>query len=86
MIDKIEALMPKDPLMHIAWVSGLMFCAKTPEIQDRFLKDTGLKLQIAKNPLDRLIDEASGFNEDVALKFAAWYNENVWGIEGEEKL
>lgn len=72
-------LMPPDELMRAAWVSALMWAAGNPEVQEQFVADTGIKLVAARSAIDLMIDQATGYQEEVVLKFAAWFNRNMWG-------
>ncbi len=53
---------------------------KHPESMiEQFEKDTGKKFKFAENAIDRMVDKASGYEEDLIFSFAKWVTENLWG-------
>ena len=68
---------PVDPLMAIAWRDCLIWAARQDNIVSAFEADTGMYLPAST--LDRMIDLATGFNEERAQAFVVWFNKNVWG-------
>lgn len=79
--DPYDGLLPYDPLMAMAWVGGLLWAGKQPEIVAAFRRDTGCQWSPATNPMDAMIDQATGADADFARQFAAYWNENYWGTE-----
>ena len=80
MIPEIEDLAPPDMLTQIAWRDCLSWAITESTLMDAFLRDTGIKVRAAKNPLDAMIDEATGAHKKMAIEFVKWFNANVWGI------
>lgn len=73
--------MPADTpdFMAQAWVDCLRWASSSPEIIERFQKETGVRVRPIRSPLDAMIDNATGYNRDCFEKFVAWFNENIWG-------
>jgi len=72
----VAACPETDVLMQGAWYDCLMWAADEEDIRHAFEKETGMRL--GKAPLDRMIDEATGFDKAVAAAFVAWFNKNIW--------
>ena len=73
---------PSDPLMAVTWRDCLVWAASEDGFRARFEADTGMKLpKSSSSPLDKMIDEATGFDKAIAEAFIDWFNENVWGDE-----
>lgn len=73
---------PDNPLMEMAWLDCLHWAIGHDEIRAGFEADTGARWPGPRTPLDRMIDEATGFKfdqEEYFRKFIVWFNENVWG-------
>lgn len=69
--------------MYPAWASALAWAAGEASIVEAFTEQTGMKIAVARSPLDRMIDDATGANEAVARRFVEWFNETIWGeIDG----
>jgi hypothetical protein len=64
-------------LMRAARLDCLLWASKQPEICDRFIKETGVRLPTS--PLDRLIDKQTGYEREIGCQFIAWFDKNVWG-------
>ena len=73
---------PDNPIMAAGWLGCVNWAWGKPEIRAQFLKETGLILAPA-TPFERMIDKSCGVvytpNEEIAEKFVAWVNENIWG-------
>ena len=74
-----DAFMPHHPLMAQAWVDCLRWAVTKSDIIAAFQKTTGLQWTPARTPLARLIDQATGHDEDVVRQFLGWFNTHVWG-------
>lgn len=77
---------PKDTpeYAHGMWASALLAASRQPEIVKAFQDETGIVFSPAKTPIDAMIDDATGRNEQIAHSFGEWFNRNVWGAwEGE---
>lgn len=75
----IAHLIPSDPLMALAWRDALAWAASEPEAIAAFTEATGVRWTPAPTPLDRMIDDATGANEAVFVRFVEWFNDIVWG-------
>ena len=68
------------PHMAGIWAACLMWAVTEDAIVARFEADTGKKLPPpARNGLERMIDEATGVNRDIAVAFADWVTKEIWG-------
>jgi hypothetical protein len=73
------------PLMGDAWVSYLLWAAQDTGILMEFTADTGMNLEaLHSQGINRMIDEATGFQRATLIAFADWVTTNYWGIEGDE--
>jgi hypothetical protein len=77
----IDEFAPADPLMAIAWADCLRWAVTRSDIVEAFRRETGIVLVPVRSPLDRMIDAASGRDDEVGRRFLAWFNANVWGEE-----
>jgi len=77
----IEALMPADTpgYMLPAWLGCIHWAIGEADVMRAFEAETGLRYSPAKTPLDRAIDQATGYSEDFLRQFIEWANVNVWG-------
>lgn len=71
------------------FAEGVAEAAMIPEFVANYNRLTGgnFKLFVARTPLEAMIDKASGFkgfDEDEAMKFAAFFYEFVWSRLPEE--
>jgi hypothetical protein len=83
-----EITLPKDTpeYMAPAYFGCLRWALGVEGILEEFKKDTGKSFSPARSGLDKLIDDAAGFNpgEDFLRSFVPWFNQWVWGgIEGQ---
>ena len=76
-----DSLQPKNTpdYMMPAWYSCLRVTASTPGFLEAFRKDTGCQWRASNSPIEMMIDEQSGYSDEVAKRFIRWFNENVWG-------
>lgn len=75
----LDDLMPRNPLMAIAWADGLRWAIGDPQIVANYRADTGDNWQPGTTPIDRMIDDSSGAGLAFARSFAKWFNANIWG-------
>lgn len=71
----------QNPITAAAWVDFIMWCQKQPETVAAFNAETGREYMKPKQPLEVMIDEATGKEQDDAFAFARWVTENHWGME-----
>jgi hypothetical protein len=67
-----------------AWASCLEWAIGKPEIVKAFEEDTGIRSPRPRNNLDRMIDEATGYDPEQAYQrfaeeFVKWFNVAIWG-------
>lgn len=82
-------LKPQDTpdYMIPAWASCIHWASTERGILDAFLKDTGMSIVPATDPLSRMIDDATGKNDAIVKAFVLWVNDNVWGpIDGPDSV
>lgn len=65
------------------FAAGVAEAAQIPEFVENYNRLTGnnFKLFIARTPIEAMVDKADGFkgfDEEEALKFAAFFYEYVW--------
>jgi hypothetical protein len=65
--------------MADAWLSCLFWAIAKDEIMRDFREQTGNKFQFARTPLDQMIDDATGAQEQFVRSFTEWFNQNIWG-------
>lgn len=65
--------------VHGMWAAALIAAIKQPEIVRVFERDTGLSYSPPKSPLERMINESTGFESEYIHAFGKWFNEKVWG-------
>lgn len=67
------------------FVACLFWALGVPEVQARFKADTGLDVTalVGRSGLDKMIDQATGFEAQTVTAFADWVVVNVWGEEGQ---
>lgn len=73
------------PLMAQAFIDFALWAVKQEDFLDQFKADIGYDLRrvVPKNGLDRMIDEACGFNgKETFAAFLDWLVVNHWGEEG----
>jgi len=73
-----ECLPERDHFMAPAWIGLIRFASGQPEIVEAFEKESGMKFRIPCG-IEGMIDKASGYQEDMLFKFAAWVTKNLWG-------
>lgn len=75
----LDDLMPTSPLAQIAWVDALRWAIGNYSLIGQFQKDTGLTVVPVSNPLDAMIDAATGLHQNITVQFVKWFNANIWG-------
>ena len=66
-----------EPLMEAMFGACVQWAYKSPEMRQAFELETGYRQ--ASDPMAAMIDEATGYEYEVAEKFVEWVAENVWG-------
>lgn len=72
---------PDDPLMAVAWLSFVSWAARHRETLAAYEADTGKRLVFSRprSPIDRMIDEATGYERESMESFVDWVNAELWG-------
>jgi hypothetical protein len=84
-LDVMDYCPSDNAIMVMGWLGALHFAMGHEDIVAAFREDTGNRWTPPKNPLDRLIDDATGAGEAFMRAFLPWFNENVWGEENAEE-
>ena len=83
MTDKFEITLPETTpeFMAGAYFSCLRWAITFEPILKRFEDETGNRVPKSRSGIERMIDEACGFDqyEYFFRAFVPWFNENVWG-------
>lgn len=66
-----------DPLMELAFADCVRWAWGDKEMRAEFERSTGKRLPTTD--LESAIDEATGYDEELAGAFARWVIEDVWG-------
>lgn len=78
-----EITLPQDTpeFMAPAYFGCLQWALKTDGILEEFRKDSGLAIPAARASIEKMIDEATGFDamEHFMRAFVPWFNVWVWG-------
>lgn len=79
--DLIGECVPEDPLMAAPWFSAVRAALGYEPIMKAFEKETGMRMPRTLTGLDRMIDQATGYDphRHFLEKFLPWFNANVWG-------
>jgi hypothetical protein len=74
------------PLMGGAWLACLEWALTEPKLREKFHEDTGYDLSrlVNRAPIERMVDEATGFEKSVMAAWCDWATVNVWGVDGDE--
>lgn len=70
-----------NPVMAAAWADFIVWCQKEPETVAAFNAETGREYMKPNTSIERMVDEATGKEQDDAFVFARWVTENHWGME-----
>lgn len=72
-------LVPKPNYMAPIWLAGVHHGLSSPQIMAAFEAETGMAYRAPRTPIERAVDEASGYALDVIRAFCQWYTKNYWG-------
>jgi hypothetical protein len=75
----LDDLMPTEAWAIPAWVGCLMWAIGNKDILEQFRADTGCTWAPGKTQIERMIDEATGYDADFIRRFAIWHNKSIWG-------
>lgn len=80
----IEELRPADTpdYMTPAWLGCISWAIGDESVVAAFRQDTGLQWRPGRNGIDRMIDQATGAEQEFVRAFVLWVNVNVWGPTG----
>lgn len=73
--------MTVDELNTIAWADFIQWAWSEPEMRAQFTAKTGVVIVEATNPIERIIDDATGASRGVVSEFIEWATINHWGVE-----
>jgi hypothetical protein len=82
-----EITLPEDTpeYMAPAYFSCLQWASGFEPILNQFREDTGKVIPAVRAPIEKMIDDATGFDPyaDFLRVFVPWFNEWIWGaIDG----
>jgi hypothetical protein len=69
------------PLMSEAWFACVLWAAGKPENLKQFKEETGHDLNdvLKSRGLNKMIDQATGYDRTVIAAWADWVTKNFWG-------
>lgn len=70
---------PDCPFFAIAWRDCLTWAIQDPDVLAEYTRDTGVVFNLAANPIDKMVDAATG--HEPAAHFIDWFNANIWGAD-----
>lgn len=62
-----------------AWFACLCWSVRETGVLAQFEEETGFKFSMPRNAIEKMIDDATGFQEVTLLRFVNWFNEQIWG-------
>lgn len=72
------------PVNISAWIGFLNWAIGVEELRQQFTEETGILIPTApRTPLEAMIDEATGYQDDWMRKYVVWVSEAYWGAEDE---
>lgn len=74
------------PYMLPAWLGCVHWAIGDDSIRKLFKEDTGYDVTslVGRSPIEEMVDQATGRDREVLIRFCDWVTENIWGIEGVE--
>ncbi len=74
-------LLPDDTpdYMTDAWIACIVWAAGEDGIMDVFRADTGFAWIPGKTGIERMIDQATGADQQFVEAFVRWVNVKIWG-------
>lgn len=66
-----------DPLMEAAFADCVRWAYGDPDVRDWFEAETGKRFP--RSGMDRLIDQTTGNDGEIAEAFVRWVAERLWG-------
>lgn len=73
-----------DPIMAGAWAACLNYTISRTDALKRFEEETGNVFRPATNGIEKMIDDATGYEVEFLGKFIDWFNLNIWGTRDGE--
>lgn len=72
---------PDNPVMAIMWAGAIQHAVGDAEAIAAYEAARGRRFRISvrRSPIDRMIDEATGYEEAALADFVDWFNAEVWG-------
>lgn len=70
-----------DPILSGAFMGCVNFATRQQQLVDQFEQESGLKLSrlVAASPIEKMVDDATGFSRELVAKWFDWVALNVWG-------
>lgn len=83
MSESITSSWDDDPLMYPAFIACVSWALGEEEIVARSRAETGNNWQVARTPIDRMIDQATGIEREFFQAFASWVEANIFGTSSD---
>lgn len=71
------------PEMQDAWLDCVAWAFESAEQRDLYYAHSGVNLEkilLHRSPIERQIDETTGFQDIIIIGFIDWVTEYIWGI------
>lgn len=62
-----------------AWCACMFWAVRETGVLKQFEEETGLRFSLPRNAIERMIDDATGFQNEMCNRFVNWFNERIWG-------
>ncbi len=69
------------------WAACVKWALSEKDARDRFAEETGFNISslVNRSPMDRMIDQATGYEAEVLAAFCDWVTTEFWGTEETEE-
>lgn len=81
MSDSPDVIDEREMFRQIAWRDFLVFAIQEPGVIKQYEQATGKKFNLARTPLDVMIDKATGYEDSMVADFVRWVTINHYGID-----
>lgn len=63
------------------WAGFIRWALGEPKVRAQFEAATGKSLEPSTSPIDRLIDESTGYRDAALKAFVIWATREMWGVD-----
>lgn len=76
-----------DPILSGAFMACVNHATGNPEMRAAFEKEAGCSLDrlVTRSPIEKMVDDSTGFSRDLVAKWFDWVATNVWGDDTDEE-